>query len=162
MEQAIIAIGSNLGNRLGMIRKAADFLERISVEKIKKSSIWESEPLGPARYKFLNCAALMTTEWTPEELLHRLKSFEKECGRDPGADRWAPRILDLDIIRFGEQIVQTGDLMIPHPEFMNRLFVLLPVQEIFNGYIDPSKPISGEEYILNAPAMGINKTDLKW
>src|SRR5690625_3031374 len=107
MEQAIIAIGSNLGNRLGMIRKAADFLERISVEKIKKSSIWESEPLGPARYKFLNCAALITTKCSAAELLHELQGYEKECGRDPCADRWAHRILDLDFIRFGEQIVQT-------------------------------------------------------
>lgn len=162
MEQAIIAVGSNLGDRVAMIQKAADFLESISTTKIQKSSVWESEPVGAAKFKFLNCAASITINTNAEALLQTLKKFELECGRNPEADRWTPRVLDLDIIRFGDHTIYAENLKIPHPEFKNRLFVLLPVQEIFNGYIDPMHPVSTEEFIQDAPKMEISKTDWKW
>lgn len=162
MEQAIIAVGSNLGDRLAMIRNAADFLGNISQKEIIKSSIWESEPIGAAKFNFLNCAAMIAVQTSAETLLKNLKNFELQCGRNPESDRWAPRVLDLDIIRFGEKVVHSGNLKIPHPEFRNRLFVLLPVQEIFDGYIDPLHTDSTEKMIQNAPRMEITKTDLKW
>lgn len=162
MEQAIIAVGSNLGDRLSMIQKAADLLESISTTSIRKSSVWESEPVGAAKFKFLNCAAGITTDANAEDLLRILKDFELQSGRNPEAGRWTPRVLDLDIIRFGNHTIHAENLKVPHPEFKNRLFVLLPVQEIFNGYIDIQYPVSTEELIRGAPKMEISKTDLKW
>ncbi len=163
MEEVTIALGSNLGDRLKVIREAAIFLENLSESKILKSSIWESEPVGGAKYPFLNCTARITTLLTPSVLLSTLKEYEIETGREKNPERWAPRILDLDIIRFGQnRILKSDDLEIPHPEFRKRLFVLLPMSETDPNWTDPVTG-SGIEFLIDhAPKMDIHKTDHTW
>lgn len=162
MEQAVIAIGSNLGNRHEMIRKAGVFLNAISEEMSFKSSIWESEPIGGAKYTFYNAAALITTKHAPEDLLNDLKEFEMECGREKSHARWSPRILDLDIITYGNLVIESDNLIIPHSEYKKRRFVLYPMEEIIPGWIDTKSGKPLRAIIENAPDMKIQKTFLKW
>lgn len=162
MEEVIIAIGSNLGNRLKMIRNAGLFLDSLSESSLVKASVWESEPVGGAKYTFLNTVAKITTQLTPTDLLKKLKEFERLSGRDENPTRWGPRILDLDIIRFGERVFKDNSLIIPHPEYKNRLFVLLPMNEIDAGWIDPQAELSIDELIKCAPEMELQKTNDRW
>lgn len=162
MEAVTVALGSNLGDRLSYLRKAALFLDEISEIPVRKSSIWESEPIGNARYTFYNCVAVIGTSKSPAELLKILKTFEQTCGREANPERWGPRILDLDIIRFGERRVAEPNLVIPHPEYHRRRFVLLPVQELEPGWTDPQSGKSVKRMIEQAPPLKIKQTDLDW
>lgn len=162
MEQVIIAAGSNLGDRAEYLRSASRFLESITEGELVKSSIWESEPVGGARYSFYNTAARIETTLEPQELLKQLKEFEQKCGREKNPERWGPRVLDLDIIQFGNLVIQDDNLIIPHSEYTKRLFVLLPMKEIAP---EPFKPLgisSLDEAIRRAPTIEIRKTDIVW
>lgn len=162
METVIIAAGSNLGNRLEYIQKAGLFLEELSSGTIKKSSIWESEPVGGAKFPFYNSVASISTELKPAELLFKLKEFEQKCGREAVPKRWGPRILDLDIILYGKLVIDTQTLIIPHPEYHRRLFVLLPMSEIDKELTDPASGRSVQELIIGAPDINIHKSNLNW
>jgi len=162
METVIIALGSNLGDRLATIQKAGKFLEKLSEMPVHKGGIWESEPVGAARYPFYNTAAKIATSLLPKELLLKLKSFEQECGREKNPVRWGPRILDMDIIRYGNLVVDTDNLIIPHPEYKTRLFVLLPMEEIDGNWRDPQNQKTVTEMIDIAPQIEIRKTGLYW
>jgi len=162
MEQVIVAAGSNLGNRHDMLRQAGAFLDEISETPVLKSSIWESEPVGPSQYPFLNSVALLSTSETPHNLLKRLKDFERKSGRQNQHIKWGPRLLDLDIIAFGGLVIQTETLIIPHPEYTKRLFVLLPLRDIAPGWIDPVSKTPVKTLIETSPEMQIHKTNLTW
>lgn len=162
MEPVIIGIGSNLGNRHEMLQKAAVFLEKFSESPVLKSSIWESEPLGPSKYSFLNAGVKLHTSLKPVELLKNLKEFERSIGRDMESRRWSPRLLDLDIITYGNLVIQRETLIIPHPEYTKRLFVLLPLQQLNPDWKDPVSGTHVDTLIETAPAMEIEKTNLTW
>ncbi len=162
MESVIIAAGSNLGDRQSMLKNAGKFLDTISETQVQKSSIWESEPVGPSKFTFLNSAAKITTDAQPLELLYVLKEFEQKMGRKKDSPRWGPRILDLDIIAFGRLVIHKESLIIPHPEYSRRLFVLLPMLEITQNWSDPGTQKSLQESLKNAPDMRIDKTKLSW
>lgn len=151
-----------MGDRLSYIQKAGEFLESLSEGEIKKSSIWESEAIGGAKFTFLNCAAKISSSLEPEVLLKKVKSFEQSCGREKNPVRWGPRVIDLDLIASGDLVIQQEDLIIPHPEFKNRLFVLLPLQEIDSDWRDPVEKQSIGDLIKQAPEMELQKTDYKW
>lgn len=162
MESVIIAAGSNLGDRHSILKSAGQFLESISTTPVRKSSIWESEPVGPSKFTFLNSAAKITTDAEPLDLLYALKEFEQKMGREKDSPRWGPRILDLDIIAYGHLVIHKESLIIPHPEYSHRLFVLLPMLEVTRNWNDPSTQNSLQESIKNAPDMRIEKTNLSW
>lgn len=162
MESVIIAAGSNLGDRHGVLKKAGAFLDTLSAGDVKKSSIWESEPIGPSKYAFLNCAARIKTRLGPAKLLKRLKGFEQQMGRKKNSKRWGPRVLDLDIITWGSLVIHEENLIIPHPEYSKRQFVLLPMSEITHGWIDPITGKTLIDYLKSAPDMQIEKTKLTW
>jgi len=162
MAAVIIAAGSNLGDRHAILRSAGRFLDSTSSTVALKSSIWESEPVGPSKFTFLNAAAKIETEAEPVELLKMLKQFEIKMGRDEKSVRWGPRILDLDIITFGNLVIQQESLIIPHPEFTVRRFVLLPMSEIVQNWTDPATGRSLPEIIDGSPEMQITKTKLSW
>jgi 2-amino-4-hydroxy-6-hydroxymethyldihydropteridine diphosphokinase len=162
METVIIAIGSNLGNRLLTIRKAGEFLAELSCQSVTKASIWESEPVGGAKFTFYNTAAKITTSLSPIELLTKLKNFEQQCGREKNPERWGPRVLDLDIIRYGNLVIDDDTLIIPHPEYKKRLFVLLPMEEIDKHWHDPGNRETVSGMIQSAPEIEIRKTEFSW
>ena len=133
MKTAFIGIGSNLGDREENIRKAINFLKRnskIAVEKI--SSIIETEPEGPPQGKYLNGVIKIRTDYSPKELLDALQRIERRMGRKREV-RFGPRVIDLDILLYGEEIIDEPDLKIPHPRMFERKFVLGPLFEIEPG-----------------------------
>lgn len=126
-----LGIGSNLGNRRANIKKALDYLKKTKGIKLeKKSWIYETKPIGgPHQGKFLNAAVKIQTSLSPILLLRTLKKIEKTLGRTKTV-RFGPRPIDLDILLYGNKIINQKDLVIPHPRMFEREFVLKPLREI--------------------------------
>lgn len=142
-EKAFLSLGSSVGDRQGYINAAIEKLSEtrgIKVEKV--SSVIETEPVGGvAKNKFLNCAAMIETYLTPRQLLDEIHSIEEECGR-VREKRWDDRTLDIDIVFFGSRKISEEGLIIPHPEYRKRAFVLEPLKEIAPDFVCP---VSGEK-----------------
>ncbi len=142
MEQtAVIALGSNTGDSPALLRAAMDRLQTLSDRPIQKSSLYRSAPVDcpPGSPDFLNAVVLMNVrqDETPLSLLRQLQAIEKDFGRQRGPVRNAPRPLDLDLIAFGEIILDTPELTLPHPRAHQRAFVLMPLAEIAPDYVLP-------------------------
>jgi 2-amino-4-hydroxy-6-hydroxymethyldihydropteridine diphosphokinase len=134
---AAIALGSNLGDRRAhldyAVRRLSEFLRDLRV-----SSYIDTEPVGmpPAAPSFLNAAAVGETTLSPRALLDALLDIERARGRErPFVN--APRTLDLDLVLFGDAVVEEPGLTVPHPRFRGRRFVLEPLAEIAPGLVDP-------------------------
>ncbi|MBN1404948.1 MAG: 2-amino-4-hydroxy-6-hydroxymethyldihydropteridine diphosphokinase [Candidatus Omnitrophica bacterium] len=126
-----LGIGSNIGNRRGYIKQAINKLRQTDgIKVLKVSSLIETEPIGgPKQGKFLNGAIKIQTSLPPYRLLRELKKIEKELGRLK-AIRNAPRIIDLDILLYGDRKINLKTLKIPHPRMYKRAFVVKPLKEI--------------------------------
>lgn len=131
MARAVLALGSNLGNRRQWLVKAlASIKVTNGVQLLQISPIVESKALTLAGFdstkpKFLNCVAEIETALKPEELLAALQSIEKRLGRKK-LERWGDRNIDIDILTYGSISFRSADLVIPHPETANRAFVIVP------------------------------------
>jgi 2-amino-4-hydroxy-6-hydroxymethyldihydropteridine diphosphokinase len=136
MVESIIALGSNVGDRIGNIRRAIAALRDIgTVTAI--SSVYETEPMYvDDQGWFLNAVVALETALSPRSLLGSLQSIETEIGRIRGV-RYGPRVLDLDIVFYGALIVREPGLEIPHPRVAERLFVLAPLSEIRPQLVHP-------------------------
>jgi 2-amino-4-hydroxy-6-hydroxymethyldihydropteridine diphosphokinase len=131
--RAFIGIGSNLGNRLKHYRKALEHIAALPQTRIvKQSSLYESEPIGEAKNWYLNGVIEIETNLNAEQLLRQLQKIELELGRKRAAEtkKWSSRKIDLDILLFDNQSIDSRNLKIPHPEMHNRRFVLLPLAEL--------------------------------
>jgi len=132
---AYIVFGSNLGDRDKNIQQAIGFLKahpKIKIQKI--SSIIETEPVGgPKQGKFLNGAIKIETELSARDLLNALHDIENKLGRERIIKN-GPRTIDLDIIFYGDKIINEPDLVIPHPRWQNREFVKKPLREIIDHF----------------------------
>jgi 2-amino-4-hydroxy-6-hydroxymethyldihydropteridine diphosphokinase len=135
---AYIGLGSNLGDREKMLRGALDALrEHEGIEVTSVSRFHETEPVGPPQGKYLNAVAEIRTTLDPRELLGALQGIEDRFGRER-AVRWGPRTLDLDLLLYGDEIINEPDLQVPHPHMHERLFVLEPLCEIAPHVIHPA------------------------
>lgn len=130
--------GSNLGDRYGFLRNAFDSVSHfLEVKLLSNSGIYETEPVEVTEQPlFLNAAAGISTSLTPIELLRKLKETERAVGRIP-RERWHEREIDIDIIFYGYETLETRDLTIPHPKAHLRRFVLQPMSEIASKYVHP-------------------------
>ena len=131
-----LGLGSNLGDREANLRHALKILgDHLFLERV--SSLYETEPWG---YKpqpwFLNCVCQGDTGLTPQALLDLVKDVEHKVGRTPSFTN-GPRVIDVDILFYGQQVVQAPELQIPHPGLPHRAFVLVPLVEIAPGYRHP-------------------------
>ena len=143
MVKVYIGIGSNIGNRPGNIKKACQYLTNIPACKIKKvSSIYETSPVGPRQRYYINAAAQLETELSPLMLLKELNKIESLMGREKQKKRLMPRIIDLDILFYEDEIIKTRELTVPHKEIQNRRFVLEPLAEISPKFIHPVSKIT--------------------
>jgi 2-amino-4-hydroxy-6-hydroxymethyldihydropteridine diphosphokinase len=123
---AYVGLGSNLGDRETLIRRAA---ELIGARRL--SSVLETEPWGFAdQPKFLNAAAEVETPLTPRRLLVHLLDVERRLGRERIGPRWGPRTIDLDLLLFGDESIEEPDLVVPHPRLTEREFALRPLAEL--------------------------------
>lgn len=129
---AIISIGSNMGDRKANCLKGIDALSgSTELELTGLSKFYETEPIDYLDQSwFVNAAARIETTLEPLRLLERLKTIEKMIGRVASDIRFGPRLLDLDVIFFGNQIIHSADLIIPHPRMHQRRFVLKPICDI--------------------------------
>lgn len=142
---AYIALGSNIGEREKYIEKAILEIEKRVGRVLKKSTIIETEPYGYTdQDSFLNLVIEVDTELSPRRLLEELLKIELELDR-VRIINWGPRTIDLDIIYYGDEIVDEEDLQIPHVDLYNREFVLKPLEEIASDFIDPIKNMTIKE-----------------
>lgn len=163
MAEAVIALGSNLNNPHLQLIKAKNFLANLAEDKsIIASSIYQSEPVGPGQSDFLNAVIAINTSLAPKSLLAELKAQEKEQGRPSKYPKWTDRPIDLDIISYNHLVVETDNLIIPHAEYSNRLFVLLPLKEVYPQWVDPANAQHIDNLIEAAPKIRISKTKLDW
>jgi len=129
-EKIILSLGSNIGNRRSNLDNAVMSLEKSGFEIDKISSVYETEPVGfKDQDSFYNMAVSGYFKGEPENLLKVINKIEADLGRKRVL-KYGPRTIDIDIIFFGGRVIRTGDLIIPHPEYRNRKFVLIPAAEI--------------------------------
>jgi 2-amino-4-hydroxy-6-hydroxymethyldihydropteridine diphosphokinase len=136
---AWIGIGSNVGDRTAFARRGADELTRAEgITGVERSSLYETSPQGgPPQRSFVNLVVRIETDLEPRALLDVCQGIERQLGREESAIRWGPRVIDLDILLFGDEKVSEPDLEIPHPRILQRRFVLVPMLEIDPDVTDP-------------------------
>ena len=132
MIPAYIGLGSNLDNPVDQVKLAIAELEEISqTHLLEASHLYISKPVGPASQPdYINAVAKLETALRAEELLRCLQDIEDRHGRRRDGERWGPRTLDLDLLLYGEAVIQTEHLIVPHPQLPRRNFVLYPLAEI--------------------------------
>jgi 2-amino-4-hydroxy-6-hydroxymethyldihydropteridine diphosphokinase len=138
MARAWIGLGSNLGDRLGHIKKALGMIERIpETTLVAVSSLYDTAPVGrDDQPRFLNAVAEVATELPPRSLLGELLAIEDRCGRIR-RDMWGPRTLDLDLLVYDDVEESSDELTVPHPRLTERAFVLVPLAEIAPDVVVP-------------------------
>jgi len=139
MQWVFISIGSNMGDSLNNCRHAIEALcVDGHVRLISQSPFYRTQPVDfrPQEW-FVNVAVKVATKLTPRELLHKLKGIESSFGRGSNSIRFGPRVLDMDIILYGDLIVDTPELIIPHPRMHKRRFVLQPICDIEPSVVHP-------------------------
>ena len=143
MTVAYIAIGSNLASPLEQVNAALKALGDIPESRILAvSSFYRTPPLGPQdQPDYLNAAVALKTTLAPEELLNHTQRIELQQGRVRKAERWGPRTLDLDIMLFGNEVINTERLTVPHYDMKNRGFMLWPLIEIAPELVFPDGTI---------------------
>jgi len=135
---AFIGIGSNVGDKIKNCRQAITEIGQCKQNRlVAQSPLYKTAPIGYTQQDwFINCVIEIETSLTVYQLLNRLKDIEISMGRER-TRKWGPRIIDLDILFFNDEIIQGEGLTIPHPEAQKRAFVLIPLREIAGNYIHP-------------------------
>ncbi len=135
-----LCLGSNMGDRQDNLEKALDLLsQKLKVGSV--SSMYDTEPVGNINQpRFLNLVCQVDTSLAPVELLALAKGIELTMGRAPGTSG-APRPIDIDILFYGDRVINTQELVIPHPRLTERAFVLIPLAEIAPDLVHP---VSGQ------------------
>jgi 2-amino-4-hydroxy-6-hydroxymethyldihydropteridine diphosphokinase len=130
--RAFVGIGANLGDREANIRRAVELLGEIDgIEVVAVSALRETKPWGPIEQPaFVNGAVAVETALEPSELLMALLDVERLLGRVRSGERWGPRTIDLDLLLYGERIVDEPGLTLPHPRLHERRFALEPLAEL--------------------------------
>lgn len=153
MAIAYLGLGSNLGNRQRNLKQALRLLS-LQVKMDKLSSIYETEPMGyQEQPPFLNAVCKVSTNLSPYELLYLAKDVERQLGRKTSFAN-APRPIDIDILIYNNEVVQTGELTIPHPHLVERAFVLVPLAEISPDLVHPEKGWTISELLNNLEFVG--------
>jgi len=135
--QAAIALGSNIGDRLGTMRQAVMLLEERSLRISASSDVFETPPWGMENQpRFLNACVLAETDILPRALLELLLNIESDLGRIRRY-KWGPREIDLDLLFYDDQVFNESGLVLPHPQMHRRAFVLVPLLQIAPDWRHP-------------------------
>lgn len=153
-----LGLGSNLGDRQQNMSRAIDIMSN-SVDIRKVSSFYETEPVGYAHQpRFLNAVCEAATSLSPDELLAVLKDIEVDLGREPTFAN-GPRPIDIDILFYGDRVIESPTLTIPHPRLEGRAFLLVPLAEIAANLIHP---VSGKPVREMLRELGRVEGVIKW
>jgi len=135
--QVFLLLGSNLGDRLQVLAAAREAIAELAGSMTNQSAIYETEPWGitdqPA---FLNQVIEISTSLLPEDLLRIILNIEHDLGR-VRYERWGARVIDIDILYFGQTVMDSARLTLPHPRIQDRRFVLAPLAEIASDFVHP-------------------------
>ncbi len=152
--RAFIGIGTNLGDRAANYREAIQRIAAIPETRVvRQSSIYETEPVGQLRGAFLNGAIEVETEISADAMMRRLLAIERLMGRKrlrgrkAGRGKYRPRIIDLDLLFFDKETIDTRTLKVPHPRLHERRFVLAPMAELAPALIHPKLNVSISELL---------------
>lgn len=138
MAEVYLLLGSNMGNRQRFLNEAAWFLQERVGTVLKSSSIYETEPLSfKSKDLFLNQVLKIETSLDSCELLKVIKAIEIKIGRIRKNQRYIPRCIDIDILFYNDEVYFSDDLVIPHPRLHDRMFTLVPLNEIAPDYLHP-------------------------
>jgi 2-amino-4-hydroxy-6-hydroxymethyldihydropteridine diphosphokinase len=129
MTRSYLGLGANLGDRLANLRQAVSLLHERGARLLRSSRVYETEPVGPPQPDYLNAVIEVETDLSPRGLLIACMAVERAMGRVRG-ERWGPRVIDADILTFGDAEVDQPDLQIPHPRMHERGFVMIPLLEL--------------------------------
>jgi len=151
--QVYLSLGSNIGDRPKNCLKAIETLGKIEGTKIlSQSSLYETDPVGyEDQAPFINMAVKIQTTMNARDLLSHIKSIETSLGRIK-TFKWGPRLIDVDILFFDDEIISEQGLKVPHPAMMDRAFVLLPLAEIGKNKIHPVKGITVDQMAKEVPS----------
>ena len=156
-----IAIGSNMGDKIGNCRSAIDALSRLKTTAVSRTSAFYKT--APVDYLdqdwFVNAAVELTTALSPLPLLQQLQEIQRKAGRLEDPIRFGPRIVDLDIIFYDDAVIDSAELVIPHPRMHKRAFVLQPICDIDPQLVHPvlQRPVRELLGELNDPAQAIER-----
>lgn len=135
--RVFLSLGSNLGDRMGQLEAALAELQTEGIRIVRRSSFYETEPVEVAKQPdFINVVCEVETRLDPQGLLERCLAIEGRLGRKRGRRR-SPRPIDIDLLFFGDTILQSERLVLPHPRLYRRNFVLVPLEEIAADFRDP-------------------------
>lgn len=139
MPRVFLGVGSNEGDRLKHISQAIRQLSSINhLQVVQIAPIIETKPVGgPPQENYLNTVVEVETTLSPQELLAALKQIEQQQGRKLDAVRWSSRPIDLDILLYGDQVIKTSELEVPHPRLHQRRFVLEPLAQLSPEMVHP-------------------------
>ncbi len=133
----LLSLGSNLGDRKANIQSSLQQLADSGVQPLSVSSFYETEPVGDRNQpEFINIVCIVSTALSPFELLDLCQKLEKKSGRKTKGDS-SPRDLDIDILLYGDKIISSPRLTLPHPRMYRRNFVLIPLREIQPKFVNP-------------------------
>jgi 2-amino-4-hydroxy-6-hydroxymethyldihydropteridine diphosphokinase len=151
MNNAYLLIGGNVGNRLQNLKEAVTAINNTCGSVVQQSAIYETAAWGKTdQQAFLNQALLIDTRFTPLLLLQHTLAAETMLGRIR-SERYGPRIIDIDILFFNNDIVREPELTIPHPEVQNRRFALEPLHEIASGLVHPVFQVTISQLLQDCP-----------
>jgi len=153
---AYVGLGSNLGDRAGYLLAAVSLLSRLPKTRLLRlSPVYETAPVGPPQPPYLNLVAELDTGLDPRELLQALLEVERALGRER-KERWGPRTIDLDLLLYGDLVLEEEGLQVPHPRLHERAFVLVPLLDLLPEGRHPVLGVRFAELLAALDASGVS------
>lgn len=157
LSRCAIALGANLGDPEATLEAAIDTLDQTPQVRVEQRSSWYlTQAIGPPQPDYINGCAILRTSLSPAALMQTLLDIENQFGR-VRRERWGARTLDLDLLLFDNVILNSPDLVIPHPRMGERAFVLIPLAEIAPHWIDPVSQQTIQTLIQNVDTAGVRQ-----
>lgn len=156
MEKVFLLLGTNVGDLEENLKRAIAAISSENIRITKKSKIYRTKPWGVSdQPDYLNLALEAESDLTAGQMLEILKDIERKMGRRETPERWQPRVIDIDILFWGDQVVETPDLEIPHREFFNRPFAVKILAEIAPDFAPPRSKRTLQELSIGESDEGI-------
>jgi 2-amino-4-hydroxy-6-hydroxymethyldihydropteridine diphosphokinase len=156
MDRIYLLLGTNIGDLKENLLQAMRAIEANGIKILKKSNIYKTKPWGVEdQPDFLNQALEVASELSAVDLMKILKLIESQMGRKKNEKRWHPRLIDIDILFWGDRVIERAELNVPHPEFFNRPFAMRILSEIAPDFKPPGAKRALKEYVVGECDEGV-------